>query len=212
MNAPARPAATGPLTVPLAAAVLSVAAGGIHATVAEEHAREHWAFGVFFVAVAAFQLLWSLGVLTRPSRRLFLLGAAVNLGVVAVWLVSRVVGVPLGPDAGEAEAAGFVDSLATAYEVGVVLLAVLLARMYPDVPRLSAGEALAAEGVTLGAGAAGIAALVVAGDHAGGNLATEHAVHFALIAGIAVAWYSRRVYRYVRTRAPAAASRKAITA
>ena len=212
MNAPARAAPTGPLTVPLAAAVLSVAAGGIHATVAEEHAREHWAFGAFFVAVAAFQLLWSFAVLTRPSRRVFLAGAAVNLAVVAVWLVSRLVGLPLGPNTWEAEAAGFVDSLVTAYEAGVVVLAIALARTYPAFPRLSAGQTLAAEGATLGAGAAGIVALVMAGDHSGAGLAPTHAAHFALIAGIAVAWFSRRVYRYVRTRAPAAGGREAVRA
>jgi hypothetical protein len=77
-------------------------------------------FGLFFLLLAAIQLTW--GVLALRSRRpLLVSGGAVNLIVIGVWVVSRSVGVPFGPHAGEAEDPGFLDGLATSLEALLVL-------------------------------------------------------------------------------------------
>jgi hypothetical protein len=59
-----------------------------------------------------------------------LAGVAGNLAIVALYLLTRTVGIPLfGPEAGRVEAVGFADVCATASEVGIgVALGVALLR------------------------------------------------------------------------------------
>ncbi len=106
-------------------ALLSIEAAVIHFAVVAQHFDEWWLTGTFFVLVALFQLAWALLVLRSPSPPLYAVGATVNALVVITWIVSRTTGIPVGPDAGEAEAVGFPDTLATAFEF--VLVAVLVA-------------------------------------------------------------------------------------
>jgi hypothetical protein len=104
-------------------ALLSIGAAVIHFAVVAEHFDEWWLTGTFFLALGVFQLVWALLVLQAPSPLLYLAGAAANALVVVLWIVSRTSGVPVGPEAGEAEAVALPDSLATAFEV--VLIAIL---------------------------------------------------------------------------------------
>lgn len=65
--------------------------------------------------MALTQLAWALLVVVLPpSSRLYLAGAAGNAVVAATWLVTRTTGLPLGPEAGEPEAVGIADTVATA--------------------------------------------------------------------------------------------------
>ena len=107
-------------------AVSSLAAAGIHFAVIGEHFKEYALFGVFFALVAWVQALWALGVVVAPTRPLLLAGVVVNAVVVLVWVVSRTVGLPLGPESGAAEPVAFLDVLSTVIEVGIVLGAGLL--------------------------------------------------------------------------------------
>jgi hypothetical protein len=110
-------------------ALLSTGAAVIHFAVIAQHFDEWWLSGIFFVAVALFQLAWAVAVVLRPSGRLYLAGAVVNALVVLTWIVSRTTGIPVGPEAGEPEAVDLPDVLATAYEVLLVVAAfVLVAR------------------------------------------------------------------------------------
>jgi hypothetical protein len=113
-------------TLPLQLAMLSTGAAVVHFAVIAQHWDEWWLTGIFFIAVALFQLAWALLVLLRPSLLVYLSGAVVNALVVVTWIVSRTSGVPVGPEAGEAESVGFPDVLATAYEVLLVALVVAL--------------------------------------------------------------------------------------
>jgi hypothetical protein len=108
-----------------ALAVLSAGAAVIHFAVIAQHLDEWWLSGVFFIAVALFQLAWAVAVLTRPSPLVYLTGAVVNALVVVTWIVSRTTGVPVGPEAGEREGIGLADVLATSFEA--ILVAVALA-------------------------------------------------------------------------------------
>lgn len=109
-----------------AAVALSVAASMIHASVIVPHFREYWLFGVFFVASAIFQLVWGLVVWNRrDDRPLLLLGAGVNLAIVVLWVATRTVGLPIGPEPGEVEPAGLHDLLATGDEIALALACLL---------------------------------------------------------------------------------------
>jgi hypothetical protein len=111
----------------LGTALLSTGAAIIHFAVIAQHFDEWWLAGIFFTAVALFQVAWVVAVVLRPSARVFLAGAVINALVVLTWIVSRTTGIPVGPEAGEAEAVDLPDSLATAYEVLIVAAAWALA-------------------------------------------------------------------------------------
>jgi hypothetical protein len=108
-------------------ALLSIGAAVIHFAVVSEHLDEWWLTGTFFLVLGIAQLLWALLVLGSPSPLLYLAGAVGNALVVVLWIVSRTNGVPVGPEAGEAEPIALPDTLATAFEIVlVVVLAALL--------------------------------------------------------------------------------------
>jgi hypothetical protein len=111
-----------------ALALLSAGAAVIHFVVIPGHWDEYWAQGLFFIGAAIAQLLWALWVVVAPSRLLYLVGAAGNAGIVVMWIVTRTAGIPAGPSAGEREAVEFADTLATAFEVVLVVGALALAR------------------------------------------------------------------------------------
>lgn len=96
--------------------VLSGAAAAIHFAVIGEHFAEYWAFGAFFLVLAWFQAAWAVLVVTRPSRPLLLFGAIANGAVLVIWLWSRTLGLPIGPEAGETEPAELIDVVATVAE------------------------------------------------------------------------------------------------
>lgn len=106
------------------AAALSVAAALIHASVSPAHFAEYWLFGLFFVGAAIFQLVWGGLAWTRlEDRRLLWIGAIANLAIILLWAWTRTAGLPIGPDRGEVEVAGFHDLFACAAELGIVVAA-----------------------------------------------------------------------------------------
>lgn len=107
-------------------AVCSLGAGALHFAFSSSHFAEYWLYGVFFVAVAWFELAWAVAVVLKRWRWLPLVGYAANALVVVVWVLSRTYGVLIGPDASTKEAAAFPDILATTLEVMVVIGAMLL--------------------------------------------------------------------------------------
>ena len=112
----------------IAAALFSAGAAAIHYAVIAEHLEEWWVFGLFFAATGVAQLLWAARVVASPSRRLMWLGVFGNAAIVAVWIVTRTAGSPIGPDAGMPESVGVADSVATAFELGVVAAGLLAGR------------------------------------------------------------------------------------
>jgi len=104
-----------------ATAIFSAGAGAIHIAVIQAHFDEYWAFGLFFAGAAWLQILWAIWVVARPSRVVALTGIGINGAITAVWVVSRTVGVPLGPEPGVVEEAEFVDIVATSLQVLVIL-------------------------------------------------------------------------------------------
>jgi hypothetical protein len=142
-------------------AALSLVAGAIHAVVAAPHFEEFWLFGSFFAGLALFQVGWGVRAYRRPSALVYRIGIWASLAVVAVWIASRTVGLPLGPEAGTAEAVGPLDSLASAIELAIAGLGAAL---------LAPGRRLPApvgvvRAVVLGLMSVGLLALVLGAGH-----------------------------------------------
>ena len=122
------------------AAFASVAAAGIHVAVAPEHFRESAIYGAFFVVAAACQLAGAATLLVFRSRLFTTFVAGGNAGIVVLWLLTRVVGIPLGPQAGEVERFQILDVSASTTEATVVMCCVLalhrVTRLARSVPAL----------------------------------------------------------------------------
>jgi len=109
--------------------LVSVGAALIHFAVIEQHFAEYWVYGVFFIAIGLFELVWALLLMASPSRSLYLAGIVVNALTVVAYVITRTVGVLIGPSAAETEKIGFGDLVSTAFEVLIVLgCAMLLLR------------------------------------------------------------------------------------
>lgn len=127
-----------PLVVELALASLGSAA--THFIAGPSHFHEATAFGLFFLAAAAFQAVWALALIRRASRVLLTVGAAANAGLLALWLATRTIGLPIGPRIWRPEAIGPPDALASLLEVAVVIGSLWLMRHHYPPAR---GEAIA---------------------------------------------------------------------
>lgn len=105
------------------------AAAGTHLAVMPDHFRQSWMYGAFFAAAAPLQLGLAWVVLVRPRRVELSAALAFSLGIVILWIVTRFVGVPIGPDNGATEELGVPDVFATVSElVAAAALVYLLAR------------------------------------------------------------------------------------
>ena len=107
-------------------ALLSLAAAVLHVSVMEEHFAEFFAFGVFFAVVAWLQTAWAVAILVAPSRRLLWAAVVGNVVVVAVWVLSRTTGLPVGPEPWVPEPATFLDVFSTIVELVLVAGAAVL--------------------------------------------------------------------------------------
>lgn len=128
------------------AALLSVAGAAIHFGAMGEHAGVSWSHGLFFAGAAWFELVFAAWIALRPTRRAAWFGILLNLGLLAVWVVSRTVGIPIGSD-GAPETVGFADTLASLVEVTTVVACVAL--LAPSVARARVGRALGVAGIAV---------------------------------------------------------------
>jgi hypothetical protein len=110
----------------VAAAMLSFAAGDIHVALVQEHYREWWAYGAFFVAAAVGQGLFAALVLLRQPPWLLFAGILGNLAILAMYVLSRTNGPPLGPHAGAPERVASIDVICTIAELGVIVACIAL--------------------------------------------------------------------------------------
>jgi hypothetical protein len=103
-------------------AALSLMAALIHLWVMPEHFEEWWGYGAFFLVAAVAQVLYVPLLMRWPNRTVLLLGIAGNSAIVLLYLLTRVVGIPLfGPEAGEVEEVGIIDVCVTISEVAIVV-------------------------------------------------------------------------------------------
>jgi hypothetical protein len=128
-------AAHQPKNVLYSVAALSLIAGLIHLWVTPEHFEEWWGYGTFFLVAAAAQVVYVPLLLRWPTRMVLLSGIAGNSAIVLLYLLTRVVGIPLfGPEAGDVEDVGLADVCATASEAAIIIAlgALLLLRVLKE--------------------------------------------------------------------------------
>ncbi|MFM8268187.1 MAG: hypothetical protein ACKOA2_09225 [Ilumatobacteraceae bacterium] len=128
------------------AAVCSIGAGAIHASAAGAHA-EHIGLARLFVVVAVAQLAAGVAALTRPSRVVAGIVAAVNAAAVGGWLVTRTAGVSFIDGLSAREAPGVPDTVCAALgaiAVGGALAAVLIGARTAVTGRVAAPAVLVA--------------------------------------------------------------------
>ena len=166
-------ARTVDLTTALAAiaAGLSLGAAAIHFAVVQEHFEEWFLFGLAFVGLAWFQAIWSSVYLLRRTRTVAWVGIAVNAATIGLWVMSRTVGLPIGPEAWEPEAIGALDLVSTIFEL--LLVGVLLPTVAPlRFPELAARRLHYEQAFVLGSFSvvtiALVSAVVLMGTMAGG--------------------------------------------
>jgi hypothetical protein len=104
------------------AVVLSWTAAAIHVVAAYSHAGESALHAVAFAAVAVAQLAWGVAVYRGAGPAVLASGAVLSLAVVAAWIASRTVGLPLGPEAWSPEPVGIHGLLATVDEIVLALI------------------------------------------------------------------------------------------
>lgn len=102
-------------------------AGVIHLLYGPEHMMEWMGFGLAFYAMGIAQIAGAAvllaGVRSGAARSVAIWG---NLAIVAVWVVSRTVGLPVGPEPWHREALGAADILCTVAEVWIALVVTVL--------------------------------------------------------------------------------------
>jgi len=101
-------------------AALSAGAAAIHFAVIFEHFGEYVLYGVFFLVISWAQMIWAALVLWRPSRLWLWLGMAGNALIIAVYVASRTVGLPIGPDVSNPEPVGGLDVVSVILEVALI--------------------------------------------------------------------------------------------
>jgi hypothetical protein len=99
----------------------------IHLAVVPEHLAEWPAAAVFFVALSVVELGLAVAVVRGTSRRVFVAGGAISVASAVLWLASRTVGLPIGPEAFVPEAIAAPDLFATALEALAAVVFVRLA-------------------------------------------------------------------------------------
>jgi hypothetical protein len=97
--------------------IATVLSAAIHVSVVPDHLEEYRVFGLFFVFVAGAQIAWAIAIRVSRSAVVLATGAALNMGLIGAWAISRTTGVPIGPDAWMPEPIGGLDVAATLLEL-----------------------------------------------------------------------------------------------
>jgi len=92
----------------------------LHTVMIPVHVREWAPAGWFFLLVSVLEGAVAAALLFAPTRPAIRFAIGLSLATVAVWIVSRTVGIPFGPFAFVREPVGTVDMAATVLELATV--------------------------------------------------------------------------------------------
>jgi hypothetical protein len=116
-----RPGYAARETILVLAGALVFIDGLIHIGAAVDHFAEFHLYTVVFAALAAVQIAWAAMLVRQPSPRVLVFGCAFSLGVIALWIVSRTVGVPIAARPWHPEPVGVADLVETSGETVTVI-------------------------------------------------------------------------------------------
>lgn len=110
------------------ATVLAGSLGLLHIVATPLYFGQWLGYGMAFFLVAVLQVIYSMVLAVNPPNRPVLwVGIVGNALIIAIWIVTRTVGVPVGPMSGEVLPVEWLDGLTQVLEVTqIVHLAVLL--------------------------------------------------------------------------------------
>ncbi|MCU1587952.1 MAG: hypothetical protein JWN31_1445 [Frankiales bacterium] len=115
-------------TAVLLLALAALGAGVIHLVHAPPHVLQWLPLGLSFYASGVLQVAWAGAVVVSDSRKLLYVGAGFSAVFVGFYVLTRTLGMPLGPEAFQPESFGRADVLCTALELPVALGGLLLAQ------------------------------------------------------------------------------------
>lgn len=145
-------------------AALTLGAGAVHVLGVPGHAEESVLFGIAFALFAGAQVLLGLRLLRRPSARLLGAVAGANAAIAGIWLLSRTVGLPVGPAPWTPEPIGPPDLVATFFELAAAVLGAALVSASPRWLRVEwRGVTERSQGMAVLVGAAAIGAVLGGG-------------------------------------------------
>ena len=130
------------------AAALSLTAGIVHLFVSPGYLVEWWGYGFFFIWAGLAQIAYALTIFVLPwmsdtagthgnepratMRVVYLIGAGGNAAIIALYIITRTVGIPfVGPSAGAIEPMTPISVITTAAELILVGVLLWLARQSP---------------------------------------------------------------------------------
>ncbi len=158
------------------ASLASLGASVIHFAVVPAHWAEWVPAGLFFLAIASFQLVWARVVLVHTTTPVLAAGILLNVGAIALWALSRTAGAPLGPHAGQAEIVAGADLCALLLQIYVVMGVGWVwyrgLRGGPVSPFASGAILLGAVSIVALASTVGVASGLRHGDHGHGDHGT----------------------------------------
>jgi hypothetical protein len=102
-------------------AALSLFAGYIHVAYVDSHLQAWWAYGAFFIVAANVQVLFAALLVRWPRWWLPYAGIAANLGILAMYVLTRTNGIPLGPHSRVVEDAAATDWATSAAQVAIIV-------------------------------------------------------------------------------------------
>jgi hypothetical protein len=114
--------------LPLWAASLTIETGLLHMIACSDHVRAWWGYGIDFLVVALCQIVGGTALLIKSSRGPYLTGIVGMAVVLAVWAVSRTVGLSIGPDGVGREPIGLLDGAYRLLEATVICVLLRLLR------------------------------------------------------------------------------------
>jgi hypothetical protein len=139
---------------------LAVICGLIHIGAGVDHYGEFPLYALVFSLLATAQIGWAALLVWRATPRWLALGCALQVGIVALWVLSRTTGVPIAPTAWVPEQVGTADIVETFCELVTIVATIgMLAetrhrwarRFIPMLAPVVLGAVLA--GAVLGTGA-----------------------------------------------------------
>jgi hypothetical protein len=111
---------------------LLAGAAAIHAGQVRAHLEEWTPAGVAFIVMGALEAVLAVAILLAPSRGSYLAAIWISQATIALWLFSRTIGIPFGPERFTPEDIGRADAIATTLEA---LTWIVLTPLFVAAPR-----------------------------------------------------------------------------